>query len=182
MKAVSSETCWRSIRRSEVESVIKYARKECRYHKVGSWLFIALIVVIFAMIAVFSSIYNSWNVLRFIVFMLAFLLVISLPVYLIVQEEHKIKMLIDGKVRCMTVTVLHKRIGARGLSKGGVLYLVGINRPDASNIPSQKQREYDVSKATYNATRVKGKGLLIRFDDGSEEKSAFRYRFLPLVD
>ena len=157
--------------------MIKYARQECRYHKVGPWFFIAFIVAVFSIPAVSFSISNSWSVLSVIVFMLAFLLVISLPVYLIEKENLNLKMIIDGKVRCMTVTVLRKRIGG---TKGGGLYLVGINRPDASKLTKGKQREYDVSKKTYNATQVKGKGLLIRFDTDSEEKSGLRYRFLPI--
>ena len=178
MNVVSSENNWRPINQFEIESVIEYARQECRYHKVESWFFIAFIVAVFSIPVVSFSISNSWSVLSVIVFILAFLLVISLPVYLIVKENRNLKMIIDGKVRCMTITVLRKRIGG---TKGGGLYLVGINRPDASKLTKGKTvREYDVSKKTYNATQVKGKGLLIRFDTDSEEKSGLRYRFLPL--
>lgn len=182
MKVVNNTNYWRLINQFEVDSVIKYARLECRYHKVGSWFFIAFIVAVYLIPAIFLSISNSWSVLRFIVFILTFLLMISLPVYLIVQENRKLKMLIAGEVRCMTITVLRKRIGSRG-NKGGGLYLVGINRPDANKLTKGKTgREYDVSKKTYSATEVNGKGLLIRFDTGSEEKSWVRYRFLPLAD
>ncbi|MCQ2535136.1 MAG: hypothetical protein MJ172_11315 [Clostridia bacterium] len=178
MKVVNSETYWRPINQFEIESVIKHASQECGYHKVGACLFIAVIVTIFVLIAVSISISDSWSALSLIVFILTFLLLISLPVYLIVKENRKLKMIIDGKVRCMTITVLRKRIGG---TKGGGLYLVGINRPDASKLTKGKTvREYDVSKKTYNATQVKGKGLLIRFDTDSEEKSGLRYRFLPL--
>lgn len=53
--------------------------------------------------------------------------------YLIVEENRKLKMIMDGKVRCMVVTVLSKRIGSRG-NKGGGLYLVEIRRPDALSL------------------------------------------------
>lgn len=180
MKVVSSENNWRPINQFEIESVIEYARQECRYHKVESWFFIAFIVAVFSIPVVSFSISNSWSVLSVIVFMLAFLLVISLPVYLMVQENRKLRILMDGKVRCMTVTVLSKRIGSRSNASGG-LYLVGVKRPDVSKLTKGKQREYDVSKNTYNVTQVQGKGLLIRFDNDSEEKSGLRYRFLPLA-
>lgn len=82
----------------------------------------------------------------------------------------------------MTITVLCKRIGSRG-TKGGGLYLIEINRPDASKLTKEKTvREYDISRKTYNATQVKGKGLLIRFDTDSEENRRVKCRFLPLVD
>ena len=182
MKVVSSENNWRPINQFEVETVIKYAHQECGYHKVGSWFFIAFIVAVFSTLAIPISIYNSWSALSFTSVMLAFILIISIPIYLIVQENRRLKMLMDGKVRCMSVTVSGKRIGSRGTSAGG-LYLVGINRPETSKLTRGKTvREYDVSKKTYDATQVKGKGLLIRFDTGSEEKSWLRYRFLPLVN
>lgn len=180
MKVVSNENYWRLISQFEVESVVEYAHRECRYHKVGSWFFIAFVVAVFVFMAVFLFVLKFWNVLRVIVFILAFLLLITLPVYLIVEENRKLKMIMDGKVRCMVVTVLSKRIGSRGNKVGG-LYLVEIRRPDASKLTKEKRREYDVSKKTYSATQVKGKGLLIRFDKGSDEKSSLRYRFLPLV-
>ena len=173
MKVVISEIYWRPINQYEIESVIEHARQECGYHKVGSYFFIAFIVALFILPVVTITISNSWSVWSFIVLILAFLLIISIPVYLIVQENRKLKMLIAGEVRCMTVNVLRKRIGA---TKGGGLYLVGINRP------GKTMREYDVSKKTYNATQVNGRGLLIRFDTSSEEKSGLRYRFLPLVN